>query len=42
VVFIVLELSKSAQLVDAQGLPSDKTSLHGLDCGEVAGPLALP
>ena len=40
-VFVALELSKSAWLVAAQGSPSGKTSLHRLDRGDVAGLLAL-
>ncbi len=41
VVFVALELSKSAWLLAAQGSPSGKTSLHRLDRGDVAGLLAL-
>ena len=41
VVFVALELSKSAWLLAAQGSPSGKTSMHRLDRGDVAGLLAL-
>ena len=41
VVFVALELSKSAWLLAAQGSPSGKASLHRLDRGDVAGLLAL-
>jgi transposase len=40
-VFVALELSKSAWLVAAQGSPSGQPSLHRLDRGDVAGLLAL-
>ena len=41
VVFIALELSKSAWLIAAHGQPSGKASAHRLDGGDVAGLLAL-
>jgi hypothetical protein len=41
VVFIALELSKSAWLVAAHRQPSGKASSHRLDGGDVAGLLAL-
>jgi transposase len=41
VVFIALELSKSAWLIAAHRLPSGRTFAHRLDGGDVAGLLAL-
>jgi len=41
VVFVALELSKSAWLLAAQGSPSGKTSFDRLDRGDVAGLVAL-
>src|SRR5919202_2695627 len=41
VVFVAMELSKSAWLLAVQGSPSGKTSSHRLEGGDVAGLLAL-
>ena len=41
VVFVALELSKTAWLLAAQASPSGKTSSHRLDGGDVGGLLAL-
>ena len=42
VVFVAMELSKSAWLLASQGSPSGKASSHRLEGGDVAGLLALP
>jgi transposase len=41
VVFVAMELSKSAWLLAAQGSPSGKASSHRLEAGDVGGLLAL-
>src|SRR5687768_14532433 len=41
VVFVAMELSKSAWLLAAQGSPSGKTSSHRLESGDITGLLTL-